>query len=429
MRFRIRNVAMGAGLLGTALLASGCSDAERVAGPVAPNPVLSLGVVPADSVAALHSLTRSVALALQDEGLRQRVKNDMRASRFTHEHKLEFAQYLKGNSGGILLAKMAKESGKTREEMLALLGSVEPLEFYMPVPEHRETWSGGTDLLISGSLDEENKTLVGYNLAGERVAISPDIPPETPTLVLVPVETHFATALDLRTYRNTRDAGGKSIGTYDFNTSCETCLDDPGDGESSGGGGGWTKPSNSVQRRGVSVEEFISHMKTPNDHEPWNLGAPEFYLLLAGKRSGGIDFSNRINIPEGPWSGSDDDNNSKWRNFAANTGPIPLMVWDTDLGTRVSVQCFEDDFDWSTDHTVRGSTKYPGTNLELSYAVTFKIGAGDDNCGSSFINLQNTLGQFYYIPDGKNDDATNPAPPYYDGPSDLHWYGYGLQRL
>lgn len=35
----------------------------------------------------------------------------------------------------------------------------------------------------------------------------------------------------------------------------------------------------------------------------------------------------------------------------------------------------------------------------------------------------------YYIPNGIDDDLSSPAPPYYNGTSDLQWWGYGIQRL
>jgi hypothetical protein len=383
-----------------------------------------------------------VALALNDPGLREQVKNDMRASRFTTEHKLPFRHYLQGPSGAVLFAAMAKKSGRGRPEILSLLDRMPPLEFYMPVRNHRETWTGGRDLLVAGTLDEAGTTLVGYDLTGQPLTLSIGHAPETPTLVLVPVETDFSSPLPTSQFININNQEGKAIGTYargtalfPFRSSILTQSDCDGDtaviecGGESGGGGSTScprPPSGTVQRRGVSVEEYITCMRALNDHESWPLGNPEFYLLLGGKYSGGADFQNRINIPESMWAGDDDAKNARWRPVP---NPLSLMVWDTDLGTRITVQCFEDDFDWGTDFTVRGSSKFPPTNFELSYAVTFRIGNGDDNCGSAFINLQNTLGEFYYIPDGLDDDLTNPAPPYHNGTSDLQWWGYGIRRL
>lgn len=378
---------------------------------------------------ALAEVTRAVAMALADQGLRQRVRNDLRNSRHTFEHKLEFRRYLRGNSGGILLAKMANRAGVSRAELLQRLETLPPLEFYMPVRAHRESWRGGPDLIVAAALDEEGSTLVAYDLEGRPVQVSIETPPETPTLVLVPVETDFDQTLDLRFYKNHNDNGGQSIGTYVSIMADEVPCDDPFAIECGGGGGGGggnpPPPPAYVQRRGRSVEEFITHMRALNDHEPWINGAPEFFLLLAGKHENEQDFELRINIPEGPWSGSDDDNNRKWRNF----GMLSLIMWDDDLGTRIKVQCYEDDGGSKLTIKVKGDTTFPLIGKTLGFEIGFEISDGDDNCGSTFINYQNTAGLKYGIPDGLDNDIYYPDPPYFNGTSDLQWYGIGIQRL
>jgi hypothetical protein len=227
--------------LGTALFAFGCTDAERPDSPLAPGTPPSLSSVSGEQAAeraALNELTRAVALALQDQGLRQRIKNDMRASRHTVEHKLEFRSYLHGQSGGILLAKMAKETGKSREDLLALVNAVRPLEFYMPVPEHRENWRGDDNLLVASQLVDHTNP-IGYTLQGTRVVLDVEQHPATPTLGIVPVETNFSRPLNSK-IPNSRDQGGQTIGTY-----CTECVQEPIDedgGGSGGGGGGGSLP-------------------------------------------------------------------------------------------------------------------------------------------------------------------------------------------
>lgn len=233
MRSRITATAM----LGTALLAlAGCADAERPDSPLAPSVSPSLSVSEGQSAerTALNELTRAVALALQDPGLRQRIKNDMRASRHTVEHKLEFRSYLRGESGGILLVKMAKETGKSREDLLALVNAVRPLEFYMPVPEHRESWRGDANLLVA-SLLKDHTVPTAYTLQGDPVMLHAEVAPATPTLAIVPVETNFSRPLDAKV-PNKKDQGGQTIGTY-----CLECVEQPIIDDGSGGGGG-TQP-------------------------------------------------------------------------------------------------------------------------------------------------------------------------------------------
>lgn len=140
----------------TAITAA-CSDADDAFGPIDPNLSANQSEGETPERAALNEITRAVALALQDPSLRQRVENDLRNLGQTFERKLEFTSYIKGESGGILLAKMAKETGRSSQGMLALLGAVRPLEFYVPVPEHRENWRGGADLLVASLLEDEKE--------------------------------------------------------------------------------------------------------------------------------------------------------------------------------------------------------------------------------------------------------------------------------
>ncbi|MBA4157842.1 MAG: hypothetical protein H0X65_10245 [Gemmatimonadetes bacterium] len=257
-------------MLGTVLLTFGCSDVSQPGNPAAPEPA-ALSAVALGEREALNELTRAVALALQDGGLRQRVKNDLRDSRHTFEHKLEFTRYLKGENGGILLAKMAKETGKDRDEILGLLKMVRPLEFYMPVTEHRESWRGGADLLVASLLEDEKEAPVGYTLSGVRTALSASAPPATPVLSLVPVETDFSQPLDRRV-PNRNDDGGNTIGTL-----CETCLIEPIDDDGSGSGGGSTSKPGGL---------YMTYSYVKNDGEAWVKGAPEIEVHVHGRYEG-----------------------------------------------------------------------------------------------------------------------------------------------
>jgi|GEM_PF-1978459 len=414
-----------AALLAVAVAACGEASPDT---PLAPAAGVNAALT-VQQTEALGELTRAVALALNDAGLRQRVKNDMRLAPYS-EHKLVLADYLRGSSGGIVLAKMVRETGRSRTELLDLLRRVGPVEFYMPVAAHRESWTGGAELQVAGSLDEANTTLVGFDLAGRPVALSPVVAPETPTLVIVPVETDFTRALDPANSHNVNDRGGQAIGTLvpgaprpsaNRGPRMQMCYVDCGGGGDGGGGGTAT-----VQQRGISVEEMISHMKATNDHEPWDKGAPEFYLLLGGTQSSGASYEKRINVPESVWDGSNDSGNAQWR----DVGALSLIVWDVDLGSRIRVQCKESDATINATIKLTGTTTFKDlNNLTLAIDVSMGVSDGDDDCGSNYIDMRNSAGDWYWIPNGVDDDLTNPTIPYLNGTSDLQWYGYGLPRI
>lgn len=162
-------------------------------------------------------LTRLVARAFADAGLRNRVKNDMRTAPFL-EHKLEMSSYLKGESGGILLAKMAQRSDRSRGEVLALLEELEPvrLEFYMPYDAHRASWTGGPEVVVASQFDE-GQTPAVFTTGGERFDLKVeelDGTTDRPVLALVPTETDFDSPLPAKAVENTRDRDGQAIGVY-----------------------------------------------------------------------------------------------------------------------------------------------------------------------------------------------------------------------
>jgi len=194
----------------------------------------------------------------------------------TREHKLEFRSYLNGESGGILLAKMARETGSTRTDVLALLDAVRPLEFYMPVAAHRETWRGGDELLVASQI-EDRSVPTAYTLSGQAIALSPHRAPVTPVMVLTVVETDFSRPLDLSRHRNTRDQGGQTIGSYETSDTCSpyAVTECPTDGDGgTGSGGGGSKP------RGFYMK--VSHI--PDTREGWMKGAPEIEYHVQGPR-------------------------------------------------------------------------------------------------------------------------------------------------
>jgi uncharacterized membrane protein YgcG len=365
-----------AAVLCTTLLMVACTDAERSVSPVAPRVSVNAAAnATRDSLQqanaerdALQQLTRMVALALQDPGLRQRVKADMHASRFTHEHKLPFSSYLHGRSGGILLAKMVKESGKSREEVLALLGVVRPLEFYMPVRTQRESWRGGENLLV-GSLLEDHEVPMVYTLQGQPVQVGAEEEPALPALALVPVEANFNRSLDAH-YHNRNDQGGATIGTLAFCENEGLSVDaglDSGDGGSCGGtsfgggggpiGGGTTDPWAS---RATGL--YVTSLNIDGDYEGAFKGDPEFEIHLqapvgnpsvaedircAGNQApdyrSRFDYNNNGTTYSGAILVADSAEQARFRATYGTTVGMNVIFWEDD-DTDCAIKADEDRF-------------------------------------------------------------------------------------
>jgi hypothetical protein len=124
------------------------------------------------------------------------------------------------------------------------------LEFYFPVPAHRNAWFGGPDLLVA-SAREDREAPVAYDLEGRRQILSPDHPPSTPVLAVVPVETDFAHPHEL--------------GKIECTTTC---------GGGGGGTGGTPAPPPGL---------YLTYAHFVQDFEGWLKGDPEFEIHIMGQ--------------------------------------------------------------------------------------------------------------------------------------------------
>src|SRR5881392_3637460 len=165
-----------------------CSDRPPGTAPDAaggPN-VLSTATTP-------ELLARSLALALGDPAFRAHVKGELDRSPF-REHKLPFQRFLTaGPGGGIALATMARRSGVAMADLAREADGAMPLEMYLPVPEHRRTWTGDANVLVATAVADHDVP-VAFDVQGHRRLLDPEQPPSTPVIAVVPVETDFSAA-------------------------------------------------------------------------------------------------------------------------------------------------------------------------------------------------------------------------------------------
>jgi hypothetical protein len=271
MPSRIRLIA-----LAVAAALAGCADRTSsdplTEAPTGLEPVAR--AEPATPDAARERLARRLAVALAEPKFRARLKQDLERSPF-REQKLHFQRYLASADRHALreLARSAREpEGAVETEARAAF----PLELYLPVPEHRLTWNGDDRILVATARGDRDAP-VAYTTRGERLMLSAAVPPGTPVLALVPVETDFD-----------RPEGGANI-IFD-----------------GGGPGTSTPPPGLYMTRAHFVETF----------EGWLKGAPEFEVHMlgqagssdsltsyscAGERAGGYYTFNQDKLD---WTGS-----------------------------------------------------------------------------------------------------------------------------
>lgn len=224
---------------------------------------------------ALARLGKLIAISLGEKGMRHELKRHLRAAPFK-EHKLELGAYLRGSDGKSLLAAMSPRANSS-DEILTLLDEIRPVEFYMPVRKHRESWVGDGEVLVAVQLEEEDP-IVAFDRSGREVRLDPDSPPEQPTLSIVSSETRFDQPMPVSA-KNVGDLNGRSIGTLvlaRLETSSVIAVDDGGGGGGGSGGGG--------SSTGVPIPPglYLEFSRILDVHEPFTRGDPEIEVHIQG---------------------------------------------------------------------------------------------------------------------------------------------------
>jgi hypothetical protein len=253
---------------------AGCADpSSRTVGPSPSNDIVTgpTTAAPSEERVALTKIARLVAVAMDNEPARQRLKRDMRSAPF-REHKLELASYLGSKDGRGLLESMAAQTRDGESDVFGTLAAIRPLEFYMPVEKHRESWTGKADVFVVSQLDE-SEPIVAFDEKGKEIALDRKVAPAQPTLSIVPVETRFNEPMNPAGSRNVRDQNGSAIGTLEPMTlkgsSLITC------GETCGGGGGGGSTT-------IPPGLYLEYSRILDMKEPWFRGDPEIEVHVQG---------------------------------------------------------------------------------------------------------------------------------------------------
>jgi hypothetical protein len=231
----------------TAMVAA-CDRAHPPSGPEEPagEEVNTTGSLSVERT-AMDRIARRLARALAHPGFRSYIKAELDQSPVV-EHKLQLQEFLR-RSNQRALHELARATAALPSEIELEARKAIPLEIYFPVAAHRAQWAGGPNVLVA-SAREDGDAPVAYDVQGRRYVLSPDAPPATPVLAVVPVETDFA----------------RPVGEA-------TCV------ESCGGGGGGTSPGPGL---------YMTYSHFVQDFEGWFKGDPEFEFHILGQ-SGATD--------------------------------------------------------------------------------------------------------------------------------------------
>jgi hypothetical protein len=233
---------------------------------------------------AMDRLARKLARALADPAFRSYLKGELDRSPFP-EHKLQLRNLLY-QSNHLALKEVARLVASPESEIETDLDEAVPIEVYFPVPAHRAGWDGGDNVLVA-SARQDREAPIAYDVSGRRQILSPDSPPSTPVLAVVPVETDFS---------HPNGPGSEA--------TCTTC---------GGGGGGGTG--------GPPPGLYMTYSHFVQDFEGWLKGEPEFEYHILGQ-SGASDSLKDYQCAGGAAGGyyNFDQNNLNW------TGSVLLFT-------------------------------------------------------------------------------------------------------
>lgn len=181
---------------------------------------------------SMARFARDVAVALEDDRLRRRVYEAMTESPHS-ESKLHFRTILEDEELG-LGTSIASLRAVPVSRVFAAADSVVDLELYMPVDEHRASWSGDGNIIVVSFPDDDGSQPVAFDLAGRAVTVSAETVPSVPALVLTAAETDFS-AIPIN---------GAGSGSY------------------------------------ADSAWFMEYAHIKDDHEGWGMGDPEFEVHL-----------------------------------------------------------------------------------------------------------------------------------------------------
>lgn len=158
-------------LLLAGIVAAGCHDAPEAGAPTGPAAVAPQGVD-----ASIASLSRAIALALGDPGVREQVRNDMRDSRYSL-HKLVLQEYVSTPGGQQLTAAAARAVSVPQDVLAQRIAALPPLDFYVLLREHRMSWQGEAGVAVITPVGA-SRTMVGHTEQGVPVSYSFTTPAE-----------------------------------------------------------------------------------------------------------------------------------------------------------------------------------------------------------------------------------------------------------
>lgn len=260
-------------------------------------------------------LAHHLAVALADPATRASLTRRLERSH-APEGKLQFQALVRADDGA-LLAALARSGAVSAADLLADLTAARHLEIYLPVAAHRAEWHGSANYLVA-TQEADGDAPVAFDASGRRSILSPDSPPATPVIAVVPQETDFTS------------------GRPELAMTCyDICY--PSDGGGSGDGGSGTSASTTP---GLMLTQ--SHFD--DSYESWIKGKPEYEYHVYGVGDGGEAVQLACTGEHAGGSYIWDQNDLDWTGSAMLLSESDRASYDRlHPGAPVRIVAYEDD--------------------------------------------------------------------------------------
>lgn len=319
----------------------------------------------------LHSLALSTARSLDDA----EVRAELRAA-FSRpgvaEGKIKLSEVTHGASlvGSASLNKFRASLLAQEQDLVGLVAAFpEDVDIYIPAEAQRGSFNEDSEVIAVAVTEDrllnedDDSDLDAYDTKGNRLSISAKAPPQEIAVVVAPSETSgpgeglVESPID---FVFEAPAPSEDELLRDAASACTGRAHEDGDAQ------------------------IMQDIMVRNVHEPWFLGSPEIYLLMA--------------FPQGMQARFGFDGGNIDVNTANQLYPVglPLYRWDRNLFAQdILFRFIEADGGWKMDINVKATVPLPyGVGMaDVNFVTTLQN--MDDDLGIQFVRFDDPCGALY----------------------------------
>jgi hypothetical protein len=317
-----------------------CVDAPTTPAPVSPVILRSPAAQASSRMDAENVAARTLAKQFAS----------MRESRVTAEHKLLATVFLASGAGERLSETTTGSRATDVVPLSSIAKRVRPLEIYMPVRKHRDSWRGSDDILVAVQLEEADQILA-YDINGNEIKLSSTEPPSRPVIAVVGAEADFSRALDAKV-RPAKSGQTGAVGTLDiWSVNCDPNLPAPLPCDGPPTGGGPSTPPSLLAPTPTARGLWVQTIDLNDDGENWVRGQPEIEAFVHVVYPNGTTEEIGISGQYGDGQRYFDINTQNWtrQSWNANSEGMLLSGDTMDMieaaGGSFSIHFWEDDKD------------------------------------------------------------------------------------